>query len=96
MITVVSAGGTTTVVLESGAGIAASGAGVITVSSFLLQAVMETANKAARRTEYFIYLPFTNNIKTHTRKSVRDFGNPTDARNSNKMATENPAHTPFA
>jgi hypothetical protein len=65
---VLSAGGIITVVSGAGAGAVASGTGFTVVTlSFLLQAVMETANRAARRTEYFIYLPFTNNIKTHTR-----------------------------
>jgi hypothetical protein len=44
----------------AGAGAAASGAGAgAAASSFLPQAVMEMASRAASRTEYFIYFPLT-------------------------------------
>jgi hypothetical protein len=73
----------------AGAGIAASGAGAgAAASSFLPQAVMETASRAAKSTEYFIYLPFTIKFRNPSQKIGQGLDNPTDAADSNKSVKE--------
>jgi hypothetical protein len=71
----------------AGAGAAASGAGAA-ASSFLPQAVKEMANRAASRTEYFIYIPLTKNGLTLTPNRPRTLISNRRA-DSSKTAKEN-------